>query len=404
MSLGELLTQPTLPEPKGRVIAAHARKPATRRKDDETVPFFDETRVPVEVIEPPAPETDGISANDYEVITHKEGHRRAQRPGSYVVIKYRRPVVKLKASEALVCTAAPAGIIDGSRANVSFIAGLLIDKFADHLPLYRQHQRLTDAGITVTRPWLTQVAQQGAALLEPNYEAQFASIRESRVKAMDETPTKAGQAVPGQLKKACFWPVYGELDEICFPFFASREIKHVEAALGLNPAERAVLLSNGYRAYAHYVAGTGITRAPCWAPTRRGFFEAQTVEPEAALQALALIGDLYRVEEHIRPKNSAVRASRTITWSTRSRSSSASLPGRANASQRRDCSPAIRWPRRLPLPATDKAGWTNFSPTRTCRSTPTTSNEPGGRFRWGVAIGCSAAPSWGPGTSASFRA
>jgi len=327
MSLGELLTQPTRPEPKGRVIAAHARKPVTPRKDDETVPFFDETRVPVEVIEPPAPETDGLSANDYEVITHKEGHRRAQRPGSYVVIKYRRPVVKLKASEAFVCAAAPAGIIDDSRADVSFIAGLLIDKFPDHLPLYRQHQRLTDAGITVTRPWLTQVAQQGAALLEPNYEAQFASIRESRVKAMDETPIKAGQAVPGQLKKACFWPVYGELDEICFPFFASREIKHVEAALGLNPAERAVLLSNGYRAYAHYVAKTGITPAQCWAPTRRGFFEAQTVEPEAALQALALIGDLYRVEEHIRPKNSPVRASRTITWSTRSRSSSASLPG-----------------------------------------------------------------------------
>ncbi|MCP5228891.1 MAG: transposase [Candidatus Accumulibacter sp.] len=54
------------------------------------------------------------------------------------------------------------------------------------------------------------------------------------------------------MKKAYFWPVYGELDEICFPFFPSREIKHVEAALGLTPAERAVLLSDGYHAYAHY--------------------------------------------------------------------------------------------------------------------------------------------------------
>jgi hypothetical protein len=151
-----------------------------------------------------------------------------------VVIKYRRPVVKLKKTAELVCASAPAGIIDGSRADVSFIAGLLIDKFAYHLPLYRQHQRLTDAGITVSRPWLTQIAQQGIGLLEPIYDAQFASIRASRVKAMDETPIKAGQGVPGKLKAAYFWPVYGELDEICFPFFESREAKHVETALGLS--------------------------------------------------------------------------------------------------------------------------------------------------------------------------
>ena len=290
MSFGELLTQPTLPVPPGQQVAAHTRKPATRRQDDEALPFFDESRVPVEVIELAAPETDGLAPEEYEVISHKESYRLAQRPGSYVVIKYRRPVVKIKASEALVCAAAPAGVIDGSRADVSFVAGLLLDKFAYHLPLYRQHQRLTDAGITVSRPWLTQIAQQGIALLEPIYEAQFASIRESRVKAMDETPIKAGQAGPGKLKKAFFWPVYGELEEICFPFFPSREIKHVEAALGLTPAERAVLLSDGYHAYAHYADKTGITHAQCWTHTRRGFFEAQAVEPEAAGQALELIG------------------------------------------------------------------------------------------------------------------
>ena len=215
------------------------------------------------------------------------------------MIKVRRPVVKLKASEALVCAPAPRNAIDGGRADVSFVAGLLIDKFADHLPLYRQHQRLTDAGFTVSRPWLTQIAQQGAALLEPIDEAQFASIRESRVKAMDETPIKAGRGAPGKLKKAYFWPVYGELDEICFPFFESREIRHVEVALGLTPGERAVLLSDGDHAYAHYATKTGITHAQCSTHTRRGFFEAQAAEPEAAAEALALIGKLYQVEEDI---------------------------------------------------------------------------------------------------------
>jgi transposase len=94
--------------PSGPRIAAHTRRPPTRHHDDEALPFFDETRVPVEVIELRAPETEGLSPEDYEIISHKESYRLAQRPGSYVVIKYRRPVVKIKASQALVCAPAPA--------------------------------------------------------------------------------------------------------------------------------------------------------------------------------------------------------------------------------------------------------------------------------------------------------
>ena len=235
--------------------------------------------MPVEVIELSAPEAEGLAPEAFEVIGHKESFRLAQRPGSYLVLKYRRPVIKLKATQAIVCPKAPAGVIDGSRADVSFIAGLLIDKFAYHLPFHRQHQRLGDAGITVSRPWRTQIGQQAIALLEPVYEAQFASIRASRVKAMDETPIKAGRAGPGKLNAAYFWPVYGQQDEVCFPYFPSRRAEHVEQALGLTQAEGAVLLSDGYSAYAHYANKTGLTHAQCWAHTRRGFFEAQGVEP-----------------------------------------------------------------------------------------------------------------------------
>jgi len=176
----------------------------------------------------------------------------------------------------------------------------LIDKFAYHLPLYRQHQRLCDQGIAVSRPWLTQIGQQSIALLDPVYEAQFASIRASRVKAMDETPIKAGRSEPGKLKAGYFWPVYGQLDEVCFPYFESRRAEHVEQALGLTLAEGAVLLSDGYSAYAHYAQKTGLTHAQCWAHTRRMLFEARAAEPQAADQGLELIGGLYATEERVR--------------------------------------------------------------------------------------------------------
>lgn len=304
MSLGETLDreQTSLPTPEERPVAAHTRRSAAKKPDtgDDSIPFFDETRVPVEVIELAAPETAGLAPEAFEVIGHKDSYRLAQRPGSYVVLKYRRPVIKLKTTQTIVCPAAPVGVIEGSRADVSFVAGLLIDKFAYHLPFYRQHQRLADGGITVSRPWLTQIGQQGIALLEPIYEAQFASIRASRVKAMDETPIKAGRAGPGKLKAAYFWPVYGEQDEVCFPFFESRRIEHVEQALGLTPVERGVLLSDGYTAYEHYTKKTGLTHAQCWAHTRRKLFEAQDVEPAVAAQGLAFIGGLYAVEARIR--------------------------------------------------------------------------------------------------------
>ena len=305
MSLGEVLdvaqTEQTPPAPI-RTVAGHTRRVTTPSKDagEESVSFFDATRVPVETHTLDAPETRDLTPDQYEIIRYKDSYRLAQRPGSYVVIHYRRPVVKLTTTQTLVCAPLPTGVFEGSRADVSFIAGLLVDKFVYHLPFYRQHQRLTDAGFDLGRPWLTRVGQQAIALLDPIYEAQFESIRASRVKAMDETPIKAGRGEPGKLKAAYFWPVYGEHDEICFPFFESRRAEHVEQALGLTPAERGVLLTDGYGAYGQYVQKTGLTHAQCWAHTRRHLFEAQSAAPEVAAKGLDMIGELYSVEQRIR--------------------------------------------------------------------------------------------------------
>jgi len=89
----------------------------------------------------------------------------------------------------------------------------------------------------------------------------------------------------------------------CAPFFETRQAKHIEQALGLTHAEGAVLLSDGYSAYAQYAQKTGLTHAQCWAHTRRKVFEAQGAEPQAAAQGLDLIGGLYAVEERIRSQH-----------------------------------------------------------------------------------------------------
>ncbi len=303
MHLGEFPLPDAQPEASGKPVAGHTRRtPRTdfaHDKNDAGL-FFDEARVPVETITVANPDIEGLTPDQYEVIGEKVSHRLAQRPGSYVILKYVRPLIKRRDTQTLHCPAAPSGVIDGSRADVSFLVGLLLDKFAWHLPLYRQHQRLLDAGITVSRAWLTQLAAQAAALLEPIYAAQLASIRTSRVKAMDETPIKAGRAGPGKMKGCYFWPVYGELDEICFPFFESRAHSNVEKVLGLSPVEGGVLLSDGYGAYEAYAGKTGLTHAQCWTHCRREFINAEAAEPALAAKALESIGALYVVEAKIR--------------------------------------------------------------------------------------------------------
>jgi transposase len=251
MHLGELLPLQAQQPEAGSQVPAHTRRKHRRdfvEDDDRGAPFFDASKVPVQTIEVPNPEIKGLSPDQYEVIGEKVTHRLAQRPGSYVVLKYVRPVIKRLDSQRLHCAYAPAGVIEGSRADVSFIAGVLLDKFAWHLPLYRQHQRLIAAGFKLSRQWLTQLVQQGAQLLKPIYEAQLASVCSSRVKAMDETSVKAGRTTPGKMNTGYFWPIYGEHDEVCFPFFDSREHDNVQQALGLKQPNDAVLLSDGYEA------------------------------------------------------------------------------------------------------------------------------------------------------------
>lgn len=222
-----------------------------------------------------------------------------------MVLKYVRPVVKLTHSATLSCPSAPAAVLEGGRADVSFLAGLVIDKFLYHLPLYRQHQRLTAAGIDVSRQWLTQQVLALALLLAPIVVAMLEDIRACRVKAMDETPIKAGRKGQGQLKTGYFWPIWGDTDDggggdIVFLYRASRAAIHVREALGERVQAGMVLLSDGYQVYAQYAACVGIALAQCWAHTRRGFERAKDIEPEAVAEALERIGELYPIEAEIR--------------------------------------------------------------------------------------------------------
>lgn len=295
-----------------QTVKAHQRKSQKQRSEsdvNDTGLRFDET-VPREVIDIEAPELTGEDADQYEIIDYKETSRLAQRPGSYVVLTYRRPVVRHKQAQTLSTPAAPDNVLEGCYADVSVIAGLMVDKAVYHLPLYRQHQRMLDSGVRVSRSTLINWINKGIELLKPIYQAQWRHVLQSKILAMDEVPMKAGRKNKGKMQQTYFWPIYGDSDEVVFTWSLSRGHAHaVEQLTGFS----GTLLTDGYSAYdkALYKLNkqdVTIIHATCWAHARRYFEKSEAMEPQATQQALALIGELYQHEKNNRHKNTEADA------------------------------------------------------------------------------------------------
>lgn len=235
--------------------------------------------------------------------TTRSSHRLAQHHSAYEVLRFQRPVLKRKDSGAVSTTPAAFNVLDNSIADVSFLVGMLVDKFLYHLPLYRQHQRLTLSGIDLSRGTLTHLCKRSIELLRPIAEAQLAHILQSRVLSMDETPIKAGptrnKKGKGVMKQGWFWPLMGDQDEIAFTYSSGRGRAHIEGIL--ESLFTGTLVSDGYAAYSSYAArNEQITHANCWVHGRRKFVDAEEDEPELVKQVLDSIGHLYQVEAQIR--------------------------------------------------------------------------------------------------------
>ena len=283
---------------------APKRRRRTKRRDravNEAGIRFD-ADVPVETVILPNPEAERIPEAERERVGEHVVHKLAQTPASYRIIRYVTPVWKRRGTNAFASPPAPSAVLEGSCADVSLLAGMLVDKYVWHLPLHRQHARMEAAGITVSRTSLTNWCRRAIDLLEPIRDAQWASVLGSGVIAMDETGIRAGRAGRGRMRQAKFWPVFGDRDEVVFHYARDRAHARVPEILG---DFSGVLLSDGYQAYDRYVAARAgaVRHASCWSHTRRMFEGCLDCEPVAAAEALELIRVLFGIEDGIRRKD-----------------------------------------------------------------------------------------------------
>lgn len=177
---------------------------------------------------------------------------------------------------------------------------ILLSKYSDHLPLYRQEKIFkTRYGVTLSRKtmcdWVWQVAHQLAMI----YEALRREIRCSGYMQVDETPVAYLDPGSGKCSTGYLWTYRAECG-VLFDWFTSRSMNCLAPMLS---GYSGVLQTDGYAAYEGYMKQApdreGMELAACWAHARRKFFEAREETPLAA-RVLAQINKLYRIEAGLR--------------------------------------------------------------------------------------------------------
>lgn len=226
-------------------------------------------------------------------------------PGVFTVERHVRGKWACAKCEKLVQAPVAPHIIDKGIPTAGLLAQVLVAKYADHLPLYRQETIFGRAGFAIPRSTLAQWVGSAGVQLQPLVDAMRNDLLQHRVLHADETPVAMLDPGAGKTHRAYLWSYCtpGLQDErlVVFDFAESRAGRHPMEFLG-HPGERAwrgTLVCDDYSGYKALFA-QGVTEAGCLAHARRKFHELWANHKSTlAEQALALFGRLYEVEREV---------------------------------------------------------------------------------------------------------
>lgn len=208
----------------------------------------------------------------------------------------------------------PEKLLERSLPGPGLLAHLLVSKYCDHLPLYRQEQIFAQRHkINLPRATLARWVELCADWLQPIYEQIRTGVLAGGYAQIDETPVAYLAPGHGQTKQGYLWTTCRPGGDVFYRWETSRAAECLER---LVPRDfKGVLQCDGYSAYAAFKKGRhAIELAACWAHTRRKFHEALEQAPRRAGWILRQIQHLYRIESALRetkagPKlRAAVRA------------------------------------------------------------------------------------------------
>jgi transposase len=195
---------------------------------------------------------------------------------------------------------------DRCLAAPGLIAAIIVAKYVDHLPLYRQEQIFgTRHGVKLPRQTMVQWMGLAADWLRPIYEHIRTGVLGGGYVQIDETPIAYLAPGHGETKLGYLWTCSRPGGDAFFLWQTSRAADCLAAIVP--PQWQGIVQSDGYRAYPAFVRGhnarlgcEAITLAGCWAHVRRPFWEARESAPRTIGWILRQIAHLYRIEEQLR--------------------------------------------------------------------------------------------------------
>ena len=198
--------------------------------------------------------------------------------------------------DAVVRPALPPAAIDKSRAGSDVLAAIIVSKYADHLPLYRQQQMYRREGVELSRVTMCNWVGKSAFLLKPIVEQMRQELLASAVAQSDDTGIKRLES-PGPAKSSYLWAYVSCDGDVVYDFTCGRSRAGPTSFLS---GFCGVLQVDGYAAYNEVLLNPDIVHAACWAHVRRKFEKALKTDPAEAAVVMQKIQQLYRVEKNIR--------------------------------------------------------------------------------------------------------
>jgi transposase len=237
-------------------------------------------------------------------------------PAQFTVIVTRRPKYACRSCEdGIVQAPAPASLIPGGMPSEAIVAHVLVSKYADHLPLYRQAQIYSRQGIHLDRSTLASWVGKAAYELAPVFDGLIQNLKQSSKLFMDETTAPVLDPGRGKTKTGYFWALArddrpwsgNDPPGVAFTYAPGRSGQYAEDIL---QGFSGIVQVDGYAGYNRLLrrADQSIQLAYCWAHARRKLHEiAKNSTAPIAQAGLKQIAALYRIETDIRGQSPEAR-------------------------------------------------------------------------------------------------
>ena len=236
-------------------------------------------------------------------------------PASFKVIRHVRPKFACAGCESVVEAPAPARPIDRGLPGPGLLAHVLVSKYGDHLPLYRQSQIYAREGVDLDRSTLAGWVGAASQLLTPLVDAIKKHVLTASKIHADDTPVPVLAPGNGKTRTGRLWTYVRDdrpaglstAPAVWFAYSEDRKGEHPRRHL---KDFKGALQADAYSGFHHLYGDGAIYEVACWAHTRRKFHDIHVAHASpTTTEALARIGTLYSIEEQIRGKPAGLRCS-----------------------------------------------------------------------------------------------